>query len=696
MENANMLSFRRVDLLAMSSMNRGCLRVIPRSDGGKTKRQKVVAADVTGLLNCFQLDPKTNEVKQIFKANSIGGKPFSQVDLVDDRVFVASGDCLRAFTKKGREFFKVETNLTEAISNMAVKTPWVWTAGDYTVACFEEGNEIAYLNCPDRINDLIVSKVLTDKSYDAVIACQDRMIRVVHQKSIALEEPCDGGVLSLCEKPASKMTRKDQQAKELLWGTQNGFIGSFKHANGGLAKQWTLENEKRAGVTALAVADVTGDGLCEILVGRDDGTVEVLGFAVGSSVPDKRYSATVNESVQSVDAGCVVQNQLEDWVISSYTGKVIAFTADTARDEIPVKSFGGTIPPHQAKQIAAQNAGKKKKVDALLEDVDKLKMKLKMKKEEYGKVSSECVAVAAQHHVQDKFMLDSSAAWNLSIEIDAPIDTVVFQSCVDVELLDIDLDNCIISTTPPDDTSKLLAIYRCTDQSSRVSLKVRTTEGQHGAIHAFIMPQLEPKTCQMTSYEVKPLSLHQRLNEIPELPAAVNTMRVDGSFQVHEMHSWVGACLPEVPSVMHGDKASYFFSSTFQGTVLKVTYRNSEAIFESDNISTLTILWDFISRLATAKKVKLQVNVDSANLAASCRRVLQLLHPKLEYQLSLSGQVALIEALKEIEMQEQDVSFLSDNYLRIIEGASTIEKEHSIQPRRLGFLHNLVKRLYID
>ena len=38
-------------------------------------------------------------------------------------------------------------------------------------------------------------------------------------------------------------------------------------------------NERRyGGITAIATSDLTGDGVCDIVVGRDDGVLEVYGF----------------------------------------------------------------------------------------------------------------------------------------------------------------------------------------------------------------------------------------------------------------------------------------------------------------------------------------------------------------------------------------------------------------------------------
>ena len=80
----------------------------------------------------------------------------------------------------------------------------------------------------------------------------------------------------------------------------------------------------------------------------------------------------------------------------------------------------------------------------------------------------------------------------------------------------------------------------------------------------------------------------------------------------------------------------------------------------------------------------------------SCQNVLDLLHEKLHYQHNLSERVKLIQALQEIEIQEQDISFLSTEFLDTLKNAKELEKENKVQPKRLEYLHSIVRRLMSD
>ena len=68
----------------------------------------------------------------------------------------------------------------------------------------------------------------------------------------------------------------------------------------------------------------------------------------------------------------------------------------------------------------------------------------------------------------------------------------------------------------------------------------------------------------------------------------------------------------------------------------------------------------------------------------------------LQYQLALTNKAKLIDTLKEVKMQENDVSFLAPEYVEIIENEAKIRKELKEQPGRLQFLHGIVTDLFLD
>lgn len=61
-------------------------------------------------------------------------------------------------------------------------------------------------------------------------------------------------------------------SRELLYGTGNGLFGTALANNTNIRRGWTSENDGHlGGVNSVVVADVTQDGSCDLVVGRDDG-----------------------------------------------------------------------------------------------------------------------------------------------------------------------------------------------------------------------------------------------------------------------------------------------------------------------------------------------------------------------------------------------------------------------------------------
>ncbi|CAK0867705.1 unnamed protein product [Prorocentrum cordatum] len=132
--------------------------------------------------------------------------------------------------------------------------------------------------------------------------------------------------------------------------------------------------------------------------------------------------------------------------------------------------------------------------------------------------------------------------------------------------------------------------------------------------------------------------------------------------------------------------------STFAGTLLHGQYTKGSATFRSDSITTISVLKDLITREATAKKIQLKIDVEVKD--ETFPRFLELIHPKLEFQHSLTQQVRMVEPLREVQLQEGDVKFLAPELQQVLERGTEIQQQFELQPRRLAFLHSLVASAY--
>ena len=80
-----------------------------------------------------------------------------------------------------------------------------------------------------------------------------------------------------------------------------------------------------------------------------------------------------------------------------------------------------------------------------------------------------------------------------------------------------------------------------------------------------------------------------------------------------------------------------------------VQYSAKAAIFQSESVSTLSIVKDVISQQASTRGINIDIQFETNEHAV--RSVLELLRPKFEYYLSIFKKHQVLIALKEISNQ---------------------------------------------
>uniref|UniRef100_A0AAY4BIP9 Bardet-Biedl syndrome 7 protein homolog n=1 Tax=Denticeps clupeoides TaxID=299321 RepID=A0AAY4BIP9_9TELE len=465
---------------------------------------------------------------------------------------------------------------------------------------------------------------------------------------------------------------------EILYGTTDGRLGLVKITESAPVVKWEMDNEKKkGGILCIDTFDILGDGVKDILVGRDDGTVEIYALDASNEL-SLRFEHVLSESVTSIQGGCVGKENYDEVRIASCCS------------------------------LHSGPLGLKRKITSRLcvcvcvcrSELEQLQVKVLQGREKYQQSSQSSTAVSTvpAFSVNDKFTLcQDDASYSLALEVQTAIDNLLLQSDVPIDLLDVDKNSAVVSFSECDSEPNgnfLLATYRCQANTTRLELKVRSIEGQYGTLQAYITPRLQPKTCQVRQYQIKPLSLHQRTHSIAQ-DRPMNTLRLVGQFSFAEVHSWVVFCLPEVPEkTPAAESVTFYFQNTFLGTQLEATYSKGEGNFKSDNISTISILKDVLSKEATKRKINLNISYDVNENSVS--HTLMMIHPKLEYQLLLSKKVQLIDALKELQVHEGNADFLIPEYRSILDESARLLDEYKKQPAHLERLYGMITDLFID
>eukprot|EP00927_Polykrikos_kofoidii_P066801 TRINITY_DN62362_c0_g1_i1.p1 TRINITY_DN62362_c0_g1~~TRINITY_DN62362_c0_g1_i1.p1 ORF type:complete len:773 (+),score=168.48 TRINITY_DN62362_c0_g1_i1:104-2422(+) len=730
------LSLHRVELFHGQAMAKGTLAVLP---AGKKKQQKVAVGDDSGVVQVIYM--KKGEISNEWKSSSLGREISSVVlQLGKDKLFVGCGQSIHGFTRKGKEFVKIKTNLTETINHLFVDENLIWTGGVYIMNIYDQCKDFGFVMVKDHINDLTCAPINAGEILSSILACQDKILRVYLGEKLHHEFSVEGPGTALGffggvpERPPSK-----GDGQLMMYGTEQGMVGLCSVDSramrriGGITDRQTRPGmsgpaaaTRRARVCAVHTADIIKGGSLDILVGRDDGNVEVWSLGEGAGVPTSTkleqvppsliHEMCLQESIQAMDSGNITGGDNNEVILTTYGGKVLAFTPNlAARDPTGAEMaqveeaaapqqttvfqsiVSGTVGQKKKSLSVAEETAMKNEKDrrhkALELEVEKLKHQLEREKQQYQRLSSESIAMQTTTKVSHRFNLNSEeACYILTIDSQAPLELIALRADVEVDLLDHEGTSAILSRSSKGDPGNpLLATYRMQETGSRFQIRLRTIEGLHGTISCFVLPSTNPKTAHLVTLAVKPLSLHEKITEVPpEVP--MSELRLSGPFTVMDMHQWLMLCVNELPSRPTDDEMVITYRSTFVGTMLWGQYARGTAKFRSDSITTISVLKDLITREATARKFNISISVDVKD--ETFPRFLDLIHPKLAFQHSLTQQVRMVEPLREVQLQEGSTTFLAPEMQMVLMHASEIQQQFELQPQRLAFLHNIVISAY--
>ena len=157
-----MLTFDRTDITQTAQAERGTMEVLPLSKG---KRQnKIVLGDADGVVQALGMRKGEDTRSSVFKTR-LGSDPIASLTLgagkgQEDKIFVASGATVRGVNKKGKEFFKFSTNLTERIEDVRVDGVDMWATGEYFSNQFSDCADAHFFASNERIADARVAPVV--------------------------------------------------------------------------------------------------------------------------------------------------------------------------------------------------------------------------------------------------------------------------------------------------------------------------------------------------------------------------------------------------------------------------------------------------------------------------------------------------------------------------------------------------------
>ncbi|XP_046395383.1 Bardet-Biedl syndrome 7 protein homolog isoform X2 [Ischnura elegans] len=664
----------------------------------------VAVADHEGVLQVFSV--KKDGIQHVFKTPpgpkitslDIGGHEGSS----KDKIFVAMNNEVHGFTRRGKPFFDINTNLTEPIRCMKVHGKHLYVCGKYICNHYESSLDVGYTVYEDEIVDLTCVKFKKSRQVIPITASKDGTISVIKDNNVRQKVDISVQPTVLHVPPHSA-----DESSYLFFGTSDGRIGrmnllryvqmfgdSGSDTGNNSLFEWVLKDvgkQRKDGILCLDTYDLTGDGVPDLLVGCQDGTIEVFSMEEGEEF-NRRFSYACNESVTSIQGGMVGSTETSEIVAATVSGWVFGLTSDVGKQENL----------DQDAQHSGFSREARQKIFHLRSEIADLEQKVTREREKYLASTEDEIgglsAIPYIHVNHDMTMNKGNSSYILTLETQVPLDSVLLQSNVPLDLQDVEKNSAVVSYSKCDPASDnhLLASYRCQVNARKLLVEIYTKEGLAGTLQAYVTPQLQPKCCRVLQFPIRPLSLHTRCQSVDD-SRSQNTLLLMGAFSMAEIHSWIQGCLPDIPEKLPTEReANYFFQSTFIDTQLQCKYSKGKAEFKSDNITTISILRDYISKEATKKNMTLEIICDINENSAN--ELLERINPMLTACLSLKRKLLMIDALHEIldHNPESNMDMLETEYKELLQEENEIRNEMNNYPFLLKRIHGMITDLFID
>lgn len=158
--------------LQLGAIHKNAFAVLPLEP--KKKTQRFVVGDDSHTLQMFEF--KKGSLTQTWKTEQMD-REISHITISESNkkvnTFCSSGHSIRGINKKGKEFFKFDTNHTEDIQNLHVHGSNLWSAGDYILNSYKGSKngieDNFYYLSDDKIYDMVIQNVSGSSVFNAIL-----------------------------------------------------------------------------------------------------------------------------------------------------------------------------------------------------------------------------------------------------------------------------------------------------------------------------------------------------------------------------------------------------------------------------------------------------------------------------------------------------------------------------------------------
>ncbi|XP_044255366.1 Bardet-Biedl syndrome 7 protein homolog [Tribolium madens] len=263
------LELSRVDYTIVGITSQNCLKLLPPSVSKEP--QKVAVADSDGILQIFSV--KKEDIQLHFK--TLPGPKISSLQLggahgsSSDKIFIAAENEVRGYTKKGKLFLTFDSGMTETVLSMFVLGNDLFLCGRHIYNHYRDCKDVGSYLCGDQIVDVIAFYADRTRRLMSLIACEGRMIRALEHARVTLSMEVESA-------PTLLHVLEQEGTKTVLFGTVDGRIGILDVEKLHGFDRWLIDNSSNSStISCVDTYDMTSGGTKNLILGRQDGTIEV-------------------------------------------------------------------------------------------------------------------------------------------------------------------------------------------------------------------------------------------------------------------------------------------------------------------------------------------------------------------------------------------------------------------------------------
>lgn len=280
----------------------------------------------------------------------------------DDKasVFLSAGSQIRGFTKRGKDFFKLDSSHTDTIVHLHVQGQELWSSGKHTLNCYVSSDskivDQYYYLAEDTITFMMVVNL---QQALAVVAVQDK-IRVISSKGQSLyESQMDSDVTCF------DLDSNSSKQPVLIYGTKNGGIGAIELNSDEAILLWETEEYgqgDKAAVSHIKVASLK-EGSTNLVLTREDGLIEVYTYSPKETPTLVYETRETDEKITGIAVGLFTSPKHPEIIYTCYSGAVKSVCERKAAKKIGVSADEDAV-----KQTHKVEQGEKQ---AKIEDLQK-------------------------------------------------------------------------------------------------------------------------------------------------------------------------------------------------------------------------------------------------------------------------------------------------------------------------------------